>query len=227
MEILTTFQKKLLKAIGDSQLADNFYLAGGTALAAFYLRHRFSEDLDFFSADPKAIHFVQPSLETIVEKLGATLEFSRTFNTFVECFITEQDGERVKLDFAYDSPYRLQPTIFNQTFSIQVDNSLDIACNKLSALFDRAAEKDFVDIFFVCQELMPFDELLPQARQKHIGMDDYWLAIAIQRVRQVKLLPRMIKPLEIADLQAFFLNLAKELMGAVENEVFPTSGEMA
>jgi predicted nucleotidyltransferase component of viral defense system len=26
-----------------------FYLTGGTALAAYYLRHRLSEDLDFFA----------------------------------------------------------------------------------------------------------------------------------------------------------------------------------
>lgn len=56
MEILTPFQKELLKAIGDSKLADNFYLTGGTALAAFYLQHRYSEDLDFFTADPKMIY---------------------------------------------------------------------------------------------------------------------------------------------------------------------------
>jgi len=30
-------------------LARQFYLTGGTALAAFYLHHRYSEDLDFFS----------------------------------------------------------------------------------------------------------------------------------------------------------------------------------
>ncbi|MCZ7666433.1 MAG: nucleotidyl transferase AbiEii/AbiGii toxin family protein [Chloroflexi bacterium] len=45
---MTSFQKELLKVIGRSSLGDNFYLTGGTALAAFYLQHRFSEDLDFF-----------------------------------------------------------------------------------------------------------------------------------------------------------------------------------
>jgi hypothetical protein len=217
MEISTPFQKQLLKAIGNSPLADNFYLTGGTALAAFYLKHRFSEDLGFFSADPNAIRLVRPSLETAVQQLNASLEFSRTFNTFVECFITAQDGERVKVDFAYDTPYRLQPTISNPEFNIQIDNSLDIASNKLSALFGRAAEKDFVDIFFINQELIPFHELLSHARQKHVGMDDYWLAIALQRVRLAKLLPRMIKPLKIAELHKYFLSLAQELMSDMES----------
>ena len=40
-------QKLVLKAF--SQEAEDFALAGGTALELYYLRHRFSSDLDFFS----------------------------------------------------------------------------------------------------------------------------------------------------------------------------------
>ncbi len=221
MEILTPFQKEALKAIGESPLVDNFYLTGGTALSAFYLQHRLSEDLDFFSPDPNAIRLVRSSLETVAKKLEASLEFNRTFNTFVECFLTSSDGEILKLDFAQSTPYRLQPTEFDQTFGIYVDNSVDVSCNKLSALFDRADAKDFVDIFFINQELMPFDELLSHARQKHVGMDDYWLAISLQRIQRINLLPRMIKPLALDDLQAYFLDLAQELMSRIEgSELF-------
>jgi predicted nucleotidyltransferase component of viral defense system len=216
MEILTPFQKQLLKAIGYSDLARHFYLTGGTALAAFFLQHRFSEDLDFFTDDPNAINLVRFSLEPLCEVMTAQLEFTRTFNTFIEAFVTSPDGERVKLDFAYDTPYRLRPTEFNHEYGIKIDNSLDIASNKLSALFNRAAEKDFVDIYFINKELMPFDGLLPFARQKHVGMDDYWLAISLQRVRYVKLLPRMIKSLELADLHTYFLALADTLMSAAQ-----------
>lgn len=219
MEILTPFQKQLLSAIGQTKLAENFYLTGGTALAAFYLQHRFSEDLDFFTADPNALRLVQPSLTDACQQLGATLHFSRTFNTFIECFVTQPEGESVKLDFAQDTPYRLQPTELNVAFGLQVDNLLDIASNKLSALFDRSAEKDFVDIYFINQERMAFAEMLPLARQKHVGMDDYWLAISLQRVRQVKLLPRMVKPLSIANLQAYFLKLADDLMAGMDAPV--------
>nr|MBU1328714.1 nucleotidyl transferase AbiEii/AbiGii toxin family protein [Candidatus Omnitrophota bacterium] len=40
-------QKLVLKVF--SQEAEDFALAGGTALELYYLRHRFSSDLDFFS----------------------------------------------------------------------------------------------------------------------------------------------------------------------------------
>lgn len=49
-KILTENQIAFLEQIKKSEfLAKNFYLTGGTALAAFYLHHRYSEDLDFFS----------------------------------------------------------------------------------------------------------------------------------------------------------------------------------
>ncbi len=216
MEILTPFQKQLLSAIGQTELTENFYLTGGTALAAFFLQHRFSEDLDFFTADPNALRLVAPSLTAVCQHLNATLHFSRTFNTFIEGFVTAADGESVKLDFAQDTPYRLRPTELNTTFGLQVDNLLDIASNKLSALFDRAAEKDFVDIYFINHERMTFADMLPFARQKHVGMDDYWLAISLQRVRQVRLLPRMVKPISVAELQTYFLQLADNLMTGID-----------
>ncbi|MCZ7666432.1 MAG: hypothetical protein M5U34_04005 [Chloroflexi bacterium] len=106
----------------------------------------------------------------------------------------------------------MQPTELNPTYGIQLDNLLDISANKLAALFDRAAEKDFVDIYFINKERMSFADLLPYARQKHVGMDDYWLAIALQRVRRVEILPRMVKPLRLPDLQTYFLELADGLV---------------
>jgi len=49
-EVLTSRQVSFLEKVGQNRsLAENFYLTGGTALAAFYLAHRYSEDLDFFS----------------------------------------------------------------------------------------------------------------------------------------------------------------------------------
>lgn len=48
--ILTPHQGKVLEITSDEKyFNERFYLAGGTALAEFYLKHRISEDLDFFS----------------------------------------------------------------------------------------------------------------------------------------------------------------------------------
>ena len=53
MSILTPTQKQILDQIGKSQfITSNFYFTGGTVLSEFYLKHRFSEDLDFSLLKP-------------------------------------------------------------------------------------------------------------------------------------------------------------------------------
>ncbi|PIV01712.1 hypothetical protein COS55_01130, partial [Candidatus Shapirobacteria bacterium CG03_land_8_20_14_0_80_40_19] len=49
--ILNPFQKKTLDFFKKTSLSKKFYLSGGTALAEVYLHHRYSEDLDFFTAE--------------------------------------------------------------------------------------------------------------------------------------------------------------------------------
>jgi predicted nucleotidyltransferase component of viral defense system len=212
MDLLTPLQRKLLHEIGKSPLRDDFFLTGGTALAALYLHHRYSVDLDLFTENPAAVAHVPPTMQQIASRLNLDLTFTRTLGTFLEAFVTSPDGERVEFDFAQDNPYRLEPTRLDPDLDLWVDNSKDIACNKLSALFDRTEPKDFVDVYFVVQELLPFDRLVSLARQKHVGIDDYWLAMALAQVERVRILPRMVKPLSLDELVAFFLARAKELM---------------
>ncbi|MBI1880879.1 MAG: nucleotidyl transferase AbiEii/AbiGii toxin family protein [Chloroflexi bacterium] len=215
MDILTPLQRQILLAIGQTPLTHSFYLTGGTALAAFYLYHRYSVDLDFFTLDPTAIAHVPPVLQQITQQLNLEISFTRTLDTFLECFLRSPEGERVEMDFAQDTPYRLEPARLDETLQINVDNLTDIACNKLSALFDRAEPKDFVDVYFLCQEEFSFEQLTKLAKQKHVGLDDYWLAVALRRVENVEFLPRMIKPLSLEELKAFFLGRAKILMEGI------------
>ena len=220
MPILTPQQRSLLSAVGCSPLGQDFFLTGGTALAAFYLEHRYSVDLDFFTANPAAVAQVPATMQAIAARLGAQVAFTRILGTFLECFVRLPDGERLELDFAQDTPYRLEPTRYHAELGIQIDNPTDIACNKLSALFDRAEPKDFVDVYFVSREMIPFEQLVALTRQKHLGIDDYWLALALARVEKVELLPRMIKSLTLPELKAFFLGRARQLMVKIEEPLF-------
>lgn len=166
----------------------------------------------FFTDEPGQIPQALPILERIAHTLNGQLEVRRQFKTFLEVFFHGPAGEIIKCDFAQDSPYRLQPKLLQADFGIMTDNALDISCNKLSALFDRAEVKDFVDIFFIDRELFPFNELLPSAQQKHVGLDSYWLAVALLKVEDLGPLPRMIKSVQRDAMKKFFLQQAKALM---------------
>jgi len=67
-EILNKNQKILLEYFSKEDFINDFYLTGGTALAAFYLNHRYSEDLDFFTEkeniDIPALTFYFQSLKS-------------------------------------------------------------------------------------------------------------------------------------------------------------------
>ena len=49
MKVLTPFQEDFLRLFSKTVLAEHFFLTGGTALSAFYLEHRISEDMDLCS----------------------------------------------------------------------------------------------------------------------------------------------------------------------------------
>lgn len=216
MNQLTPFQHQIIRAISKSSLRNQFYLTGGTALSLFYLHHRYSLDLDFFTADPTSVSRVPAIIEEIAIEINAQVSFTRQLETFLQCFFENETGERVQIDFAQESPYRLGEVLQNDELGIAIENFEDIACNKLSALFDRAEAKDFVDVYFICQEKMSFDELVEKAKKKHLGLDDYWLAIALQKAEEIEILPRMIKEFSLTELKKFFSAKAKTVMAKVD-----------
>ncbi|MBM4166614.1 MAG: nucleotidyl transferase AbiEii/AbiGii toxin family protein [Ignavibacteria bacterium] len=207
IEILTNNQKDLLSAFGKSEISQQFYLTGGTTLSEFYLHHRYSEDLDFFTNEKQNVEQLRKEIVSVFSSLNGTIELVRSLETFIEAHFTTSDGEIIKLDFAFDTPFRHQEKIFNITYGIWLDNLLDIACNKISALFDRAMIKDFVDVYFLLNEKFSFDELWEQAKQKHIGLDEYWFCQALLRINQFQQLPRMVKQVTIEEIKSYFITL--------------------
>jgi Nucleotidyl transferase AbiEii toxin, Type IV TA system len=216
MEILTEGQRAVISRVARSPLRPEFFLTGGTALSAFYLQHRYSDDLDFFTESPGAVPRVPPVMAEVAADLGASVEFRRLTGSFLECFLTLPGGELVEMDFALDAPFRFEPRRLVAELGIEVDNLLDIAANKLSALYDRSEPKDFVDVYTIHREVLPFPELVDKARQKHVGLDAYWLAQACARVGDVRLLPRLIKPVTLEELRRFFEDQAHRLMTAAQ-----------
>lgn len=215
MSIFSNLQEKFIRELSKTELKDKFFLTGGTALSAFYLQHRYSEDLDFFSEIPLAVKGVLPILKDIQKKISIDIEPRRTFETFTEFIIKSKEGEITLLHFAQDSPFRLKPIIYNDEFGIFIDNSLDISCNKFSSLFDRHDMKDFVDIYFIDKEIMRFEEIYSFAKKKHIGLDEYWLCQALRYINDLTILPRMVKPVTLVELQSFFNEKIKILMSGI------------
>ncbi len=210
--VLTAFQIAVLEAFRGEALIKDFYLTGGTALAAFYLGHRLSEDLDFFTELPNAVARISRMIEKVAKKLNARVSFGRRFETLFECTLIRGEDARVEMDFALDMAGRRQPIEPMPEFGLYMDNRLDIACNKLSALCERSEPKDFVDIYFIHSGYLSLPKLLKEARRKYPGLDNYAVAMSFLKVKDISLWPRMMVPFVSKDLQTFFVDKAKQLV---------------
>jgi predicted nucleotidyltransferase component of viral defense system len=98
-------QKKVLKVFAAE--AKNFALSGGTALELYYLHHRFSADLDFFS--PKYNLSEIESLVTVFGKhIGRKLKLETEFITSRKAKVrfytvpVKNSGRPLKIDFVED-----------------------------------------------------------------------------------------------------------------------------
>jgi len=145
--VLTKTQLSLLTEIGKSKFfAENFYLTGGTALAGFYLHHRYSQDLDFFSENEFDILQIDVALKKIKEKLQVLrLDYQQSYNR--NLFFLHFPGEIVKTEFTYFPFVRIARGI--KKYGIRVDSLVDIAVNKLFSIYQRIRARDYIDFYAI------------------------------------------------------------------------------
>jgi predicted nucleotidyltransferase component of viral defense system len=216
LEILTNLQKKILHSLSLLPDKDAFYLTGGTALSAIFLKHRRSNDLDFFTNTEELILPLSQKLEASLIKEGFKVERLRGFHSFVELSVSS-DNDSTVVHFALDSPFRFeQPSDFDEIPGIKVDSLIDIATNKLLALFGRAELRDFIDIYFLVKEHFNKVDLVEKAAQKDPGFDLYWLGIAMERINDFTDdspdLHLLARSCTMNDLKAFFRNWKKDIL---------------
>jgi len=152
-QTLSADTKSNLAAIGQTPLARQFYLAGGTAIA-LHLGHRFSFDLDFFSKE----HF---SIDVVLQTLRALGQIE-TFQATADTFNGRLNGHRISF-FIYPYPV-LEP--FAGYAGVQIASLADLAAMKVDAITRRGTKRDFVDLYFICQRIFPLDKALELYFQK-------------------------------------------------------------
>ncbi len=128
--ILSPGQKKLLACAGaDVHITKHFYLTGGTALAEFYLHHRYSEDLDFFSEREFDLRAISVFFKMVQKKAGIQrVEYQQSFNRNL-FFLTLTNREVIKTEFTYFPFPRIEEKL--KSGGLWIDSLLDIAVNKL------------------------------------------------------------------------------------------------
>lgn len=154
-DVISPLQVRLLRLIAEVEREYGpvgLRLEGGTALSAYYLRHRESEDLDLFgnpgldARDFRA--FVTPRLERnglhVVRQGHAS-------QGFAEMIVSDQgdqagaDSQATRVQFARTSPFSLEP-VRPTAEGTSVASFRDVCAGKLHALCDRFEVRDFIDL---------------------------------------------------------------------------------
>jgi hypothetical protein len=121
-------------------------LAGGTALA-FRIGHRISNDLDFFTD----VLFNSEAIIKGIRKTG----YSLSLISEGEGYLIVEVGEIKISIFKYDYPFLKKPVKYE---GIPVAGILDIASMKVIAISQQGTKRDFIDLYFILQEI-PFHKL--------------------------------------------------------------------
>jgi len=143
---LTKLQKNVLSFIGKNPFGKNFYWTGGTLLSYFYLHHRDSVDLDFFSEDlfldDEYLKFIN-DLKISVKATKAKFNLDKNRRLY---FI-ERNNETVKLELVYFPFESVEKKARLKEFSLEVDSLTDIMVNKTISTYQRNEPKDVYDLY--------------------------------------------------------------------------------
>ncbi|MBM3256636.1 MAG: nucleotidyl transferase AbiEii/AbiGii toxin family protein [Candidatus Moranbacteria bacterium] len=213
-EVKTTLapdQKNILDIVSqDKDICRNFYLTGGTALAEFYLKHRFSEDLDFFAEqefNPQSISvfFKKNQAKIGIKKIDYQSSFNR--NLF---FLHLKNREIIKTEFTYFPFPRIEKKIKRKCLFI--DSLMDIATNKIFTIYQKPRSRDFIDLYLIIERTgWEMEDLIKKAKIKFDWHIDYLeLGSKFLLAKKVKDYPKMLIKLPLSVWQNFFIKEANK-----------------
>lgn len=215
--ILNNNQQKILQLLSNEpDIYNNFCLTGGTALAEFYLSHRYSEDLDFFSEKEFEPQSVSVILKSMQKKIKAKkIEFQQSFNR--NLFFLHLENEVIKIEFTFFPFAKIAsgPKV-NQ---LSIESLIDVAVNKMFTIYQNPRSRDFIDLYFIIQkENFSIDELVKKTKIKfdwHV--DPIQLGSQFLKATTLKDYPRMIEKIDDKKWIAYFRKQAKELKKKIVN----------
>ena len=191
---------------------DALVLTGGTALARLYLHHRYSDDLDLFTLEPKPGELGRAFANTL-QAHGLIIEPVTEAVAFLRMWVG--DGEhRVRVDIAPDAQ-RVDPPA-PSALGVHIHTLRDIAANKIGAFEDRSEVKDAVDLYHLTRRFT-WRRLFDDAETKRV-------AIAYDDLRDFLETPLrgsalLVTPIGETEFARFVASLRDEVAAEVKTKV--------
>lgn len=213
---LTSRQKQLLELVlQEPYIVKTFYLSGGTALSSWYLYHRESFDLDFFtlrSFDPDKISVWVKTNQDIIGYRQVHIDEDFGFLTVTFRYF---DDTFLKVDFHHYTNQKLNKGLMWR--GLEIDSIEDIAVNKLSTIASSARTRDYVDLYFILRQF-PFTlhQLIAGVRKKFSqDIDPLQLTKNFLKVVEYSDFPKMLVPFDEKAMYRFYERLARKLKSKI------------
>lgn len=204
-EILQPTTKKVFEWLRHQSFIEQFYLAGGTAIA-LYFGHRQSQDLDFFTSDS-----FNPDI--LMRQL---MEFGKwqTTKHLPDTLVGELNKAKLSFFKIPDKPIR---TLIHID-SLRIADLLDLALMKIMAISDRGTKRDFIDMYVLCHRFMPLDDLMEKLSEKYgswsYNLTHILLSIGYFEDAEKDEPPPMFEQLPWKDIKTFFHKESERLIKA-------------
>jgi len=164
---LYAFQDEIMKIIQRQEV--DFYLTGGTTLGRHYLKHRFSDDLDFFVNQVPDFKKQTQRAATAIQQGNLQIEVGTASESFLRITVIKNQLP-LKLDFVNDVEYHYGG-FETADFFHKIDNWRNILSNKLCAV-SRLEPKDIADILFIAKKFsFEWPEIIEEAKSKDLWVN--------------------------------------------------------
>jgi len=177
----------------------SFYLAGGTGLA-LQIGHRISIDFDFFSDSDPLDAANRLEILSALTKAGAKFNIETDKDRTLQLAI-----EGVRVSF-FNYPYPMLDGLV-QLECFKTASLKDIGAMKLSALINRGARRDFVDLFEIVNRIS-LSELLECAGKKYSQTTDFPLQALKSLLyfddAEPEPMPELLVPISWSEIRSFF-----------------------
>ncbi|MBX3045284.1 MAG: nucleotidyl transferase AbiEii/AbiGii toxin family protein [Candidatus Kapabacteria bacterium] len=213
---LYPLQDKVMELMGG--LSNEFYLTGGTALSRYYLNHRYSDDLDFFTNRDEDFRQNSDAFINLILKNFKNVKIELASTDFVRFIIIEQNTE-LKIELINDVAYHYNGL---HQYKCKVDNWQNILSNKISAIA-RNSSKDFADILFISKKYnFNWIDIFEQAKEKDTWVNEIEIACLIDEfhTNRLKDIKWVEENLNFNEFDMCFKVIAKDILKGIDNSLF-------
>jgi hypothetical protein len=189
----------------------DFFLTGGSALSIFYLDHRLSYDLDFFTMNPVDWHYINNITIDIAQTMGADITKIVSSDLFCRYELIRNDEKEI-IDFIIEKVPQLEATK-NKFDNIIVDTINEIGINKICTLVSRSEIKDIIDLYFLSKQGFDIIANVENAQKKDAGIDPAMISFLLSQItiHSISDYDFMIKDVTVEEINEFIQDLLSKL----------------